>query len=426
MSDPLSISASIAGLITLADVIFIRLVKYGRSVKGAEKEIQDLTKEINLLSGILYSLSRLAKALDYELFDRNLRMHHVEACNGILAEIETKLNKMDKDSVKDRLMWPFSNRRIKEWLEELSTHKQSLNLALSANTMDAMLRLLAQEDRHAAETHFEVKETRKIVSRIYQDSERTKVLDYFLKYNPQQNYETSRRLRHPRTGLWLTRLPEFQHWLSTRNSRLWLKGIPGAGKTVLAASVIEAALGKGTDTIPSAFFFCDYKNIDTRKPETILGALVYQLAIQKETAYKRLEILYAELHPSNGLPREPNATSLERVLKDMTKMYDHVYLIVDGLDECGKLTDDVVEILSGISEDTDNVSMALLSRDEDHIRNRLEADFVPLEIAAHKEDITEYVTSEIAERTRNRRLRIDSAELKGEILHGLIDGAKGM
>ncbi|KAJ0163130.1 hypothetical protein CTA2_3479 [Colletotrichum tanaceti] len=426
MADPLSIAASIAGLVTLADIIFDRLVKYGRWVKNADKEIQDLAREINLLAGVLSSLSRLARALEDKSFDRNLRMHHIEACNGTLAEINNKLSKIVKDSIKDKLKWPFFARRIKGWLEELSTHKQNLNLALSANTMDAMLRLLAEEDRHAAETHIKVKETRQIVSRIQQDSERTKVLRYFLKYNPQQNYEMSRRLRHPRTGLWLTRLPEFQHWLSTPNSRLWLKGIPGAGKTVLAASVIEAALGKSTETTPSAFFFCDYKNTDTHKPEVILGALVYQLAIQKEEAYKRLQSFYKELHPPTGLPRAANVMSLERVLKDMIKMYAHVHLVVDGLDECGKLTDEVVVTLSGISEDTDNVSMALLSRDEDHIRDFLEADFISLEIAAHKEDITEYVTSEIAERTRNRRLRINSAELKGEILHGLIDGEKGM
>ncbi|GKT64046.1 ankyrin repeat protein [Colletotrichum tofieldiae] len=426
MSDPLSIAASIAGLITIADIVFGRLVKYGRSAKGAEKEIRELAKEINLLAGALNSLSRLAKNLEDESFDRNLRMHHIEACNETLAEIDKKLSKTDKDSMKDKLKWPFSARRVKEWLEELSQHKENINLALSANTMDAMLRLLAQEGRHAEEIHTEVKETRQIVSRIHQDSQRAKVLEYFLKYNPQQNYEMSRRLRHPRTGLWLTRLPQFQHWLSTPDSCLWLKGIPGAGKTVLAGSIIEAALGQSTEMTPLAFFFCDYKNAKTHSPEIILGSLVYQLAIQKEAAYRMLEQLYQELHPPKGLPRPASTRALERLLKDMVNIYDHVYMVVDGLDECGKLTEEVVEVLSDVSEDTNNVSMALLSRDENHIRDCLNTQFIPVEIAAHKEDITEYVTSEIEERIRNRKLRIDSTELKGEILHGLIDGAKGM
>ncbi|KZL87691.1 ankyrin repeat protein [Colletotrichum incanum] len=368
MSDPLSIAASIAGLITIADIVFGRLVKYGRSVKGAEKEIRELVKEINLLAA----------------------------------------------------------RRINEWLEELSQHKENINLALSANTMDAILRLLAQEGRHAEEIHAQVKETREIVSRIHQDSQRARVLEYFLKYNPQQNYEMSRRLRHPSTGLWLTRLPEFQHWLYTPDSRLWLKGIPGAGKTVLAGSIIEAALGQSTEMTPLAFFFCDYKNTNTHNPEVVLGSLVYQLAIQKEEAFNMLEQLYQELHPPRGLPRPASTRALERLVKDMVNMYDHVYMVVDGLDECGKLTEEVFEILSDVSEGTKNVSMALLSRDKDHIRDRLDSRFIPVEIIAHKEDITEYVASEIEERIRNRKLHIDSAELKREILHGLIDGAKGM
>lgn len=88
--------------------------------------------------------------------------------------------------------------------------------------------------------------------------------------------------------------------------------------------------------------------------------------------------------------------------------------------------DEVVESLSDISEDADNVSIALLSRDEDEIRSRLEGDFIPIEISAHKEDITEYVTAEIEERIRTQKLRIGSLGLKGEILQGLIEGAKGM
>ncbi|KAK1955947.1 ankyrin, partial [Colletotrichum sublineola] len=426
MSDPLSIAASIAGLVALADVVFGRVVKYGRGVKEAEKEIQELTKEVNLLAGALSSLSRLARTLEDELFDRNLRMHHIEACNETLADINKKMSKIDKNSIKDRLKWPFSTRRVKEWLEELSQHKENINLALSANTMDAMLRLLAQEGCHAEGIQTEVKETRQIVSRISQDLQRTNVLNYFLKYNPQQNYEMSRRLRHPRTGLWLTRLPEFQHWLSTPGSKLWLKGIPGAGKTVLAGSIIEAALQRSTEATPSTFFFCDYKNPTTHRPDAVLSALVYQLAIQKEAAYKMLEQLYQELHPLTGLPRDASTKALEQLLKTMASMYDHVYLVIDGLDECAEFTEEVIEVLSDISDDTENISMALISRDEDHIQHRLETDFVPIEIAAHKEDITEYVTSEIEERTRNRKLRIDSAELKGEILHGLVDGAKGM
>ncbi|CAI0650061.1 unnamed protein product [Colletotrichum noveboracense] len=234
------------------------------------------------------------------------------------------------------------------------------------------------------------------------------------------------RLRQSGTGIWLQKLQDFQHWLSEPGSRLWLKGIPGAGKTVLAGSIIESALKRSTEAIPSAFFFCDYKEADTHAIENILGALVYQLSIQKEDAYAMLERYYNELHPINGLPKQPTRKALQKLLRSILELFDHIYLVVDGLDECGKPTDEVVECLFDISEDADNVSIALLSRDEDEIRSRLEGSFTPIEIAAHKEDITEYVTAEIQERIRSRRLRISNLHLKGEILQGLIDGAKNM
>ncbi|KAI8182539.1 hypothetical protein KHU50_002365 [Colletotrichum sp. SAR 10_65] len=316
MADPLSIAASIAGLVGLADIVFARLVKFGRSVKNAEKEIQVLSREINILGGALNSLDRLAQVLKDDAFDGNLRIQNIDDCRETLKEINRKLEKLEATSslTKQKLMWPFTKDRVKEWLDELSQHKENINLALSANSLDAMLRILSQEDHHAMEILAEIKETRKITNRIHQDSERRKVLDFFLKYNPQKNYDMSIRLRQSGTGIWLQKLQDFQHWLSEPGSKLWLKGIPGAGKTCL---------------------------------------------------------------------------------------FD-------------------------ISEDADNVSIALLSRDEDEIRSRLEGSFTPVEIAAHKEDITEYVMAEIEERIRSRRLRISSLHLKGEILQGLIDGAGGM
>lgn len=272
----------------------------------------------------------------------------------------------------------------------------------------------------------EAKKTREIVTRIHQDSGRKDILNYFLPYNPQQNYEMSLSLRHPRTGLWLTRKPEFQTWLENTESALWLSGIPGAGKTVLAGTIIEEALKKSSEDVATAFFFCDYKDTRTQTADDVLCALAWQLAIQKEDAYCRLERYHREMHPERALERRPDVQGLQRVLKDMVKSFDHVYLILDGLDECGDNTDYVIDGILEIVECSDNISTTLLSRDEYNIRDRLEDDFTGVEIAAHTEDITEYVTSEIEKRISNKNLRIGDLGLKGEIFERLIDGAKGM
>ncbi|KAI1413171.1 ankyrin [Hypoxylon sp. FL1857] len=430
MADPLSISASIAGLVTLADVVFLRLMKYVKSAKNAAKETEELAREINVLGGALNSLSRLARSFDDEPADtKKFRMHHIEACSDILTNIQKKLKRFDSDSLKRKVTWPFQSGQVKELLEDLARHKQSVDLALSANSMDLLLRSLAREEnlqKATSEILASVEKTREITSRIRRDDDRQKVLKFFLRCNPQQNYEMSLKLRHPRTGLWLLQLPKLQIWLSTANEKLWFTGIPGAGKTVLAGTIIEAALARCNEHVAGAFFFCDYKDEDTHSPVNILSALAYQIAIQKEEAFLILEQCFGDLHPRHSLPRDPTVDGLERVIGQMIKLFDQVFIIVDGIDECGKHVVDILETLCFVSDDSENVSIALLSRDEPDIRDRLEDDFFCERVAAHTEDITEYVTAEIEERIRVGRLRIDDLELKGEIMQGLIDGAAGM
>ncbi|KAI2469788.1 ankyrin [Annulohypoxylon bovei var. microspora] len=430
MADPVSISASIAGLMTLADVVFLRLMKYVRSVKNAAKDVEDLAKEINTLGGALHSLSRLAQSFDDEPVDnRSFRIYHIEACNDILARIQKKLKKFDSDSLTKKVIWPFSSMRVKEFLDELTRHKQSVNLALTANSMDLLLRSLAREDdlqKTTSEILANVKKTQEITNRIGHDGQHEKVLKFFLRHNPQQNYAMSLKLRQPRTGLWLLRLPKFQTWLSTVDGKLWLTGIPGAGKTILAGTIIEASLGQCNDSVACAFFFCDYKDERTHSPTHILGALAYQIAIQKEEAYQILEQYHRDLHPDNGLPRDYTISGLERAIGEMIRLFDQVFFIVDGIDECGNLVEDVLETFCSISEDSDNISMALLSRDEPNIRDRLEDNFVCEKVAAHKEDIIEYVTAQIEERIRVGKLHIDDLTLKGKIMDDLVDGAAGM
>ncbi|KAI1079048.1 ankyrin [Whalleya microplaca] len=429
MADPLSITGSIAGVVTLAHEAFRLLTKYYKSAKDAPKEIKALVEEISLLGGALNSLTRLAWSFDDGLFDNSFRMHHIEGCREILSTIDKKLNNLDGSNLKQRAIWPFSSSRVKEMLAELSRHKDSIGLALEANSMELLLRSLARTedlDKITSEISKDTKKSREIISRIHQDSEREKVLGFFLRYNPQQNYDMSRKLRHHGTGLWLTHLPKFRTWLTKPREKLWLCGIPGAGKTVLAGTIIEEMLAQCNDSIAGAFFFCDYKNEKTQLPVNVLGALAYQIAIQKESAYTILERYYHDLRPMNRLPRDLTVTGLEKVLIDMIKLFDQVFIVVDGIDECGKHVDDVLEALSSISDRLDNLSMAFLSRDEPNIRDSLEEEFVCEEIAAHTEDVTEYVTSEIEERMRTKRLRIKDLKLKGDILQGLVDGANGM
>jgi hypothetical protein len=64
-------------------------------------------------------------------------------------------------------------------------------------------------------------------------SERRRMLDTIGPYDPSGHQNIAVKLRQPGTGVWFTEGPQFKTWLGTRNAKMWLYGIPGAGKTVL-------------------------------------------------------------------------------------------------------------------------------------------------------------------------------------------------
>lgn len=100
-------------------------------------------------------------------------------------------------------------------------------------------------------------------TRIAMNKDRQKLLGSFVPIDPRISHHMSRKLRHPATGVWLTESQEMNQWLATENAGLWIYGIPGAGKTVLASIVIEEALNAGETTTAVAFFYCDYKDTAT-------------------------------------------------------------------------------------------------------------------------------------------------------------------
>ena len=312
-------------------------------------------------------------------------------------------------------------------MAELSKHKTSMSSALSEDSMNGILRCLTLGNHIRASVSDalgEIRETRKITIRVQEDSEH-QMLCFFLKdVDPQYSYETSLGLRHPLAGM--LEMPAFKSWIDTPGAKHWLTGIPGAEKTVLASSIIEAALTRGSSKIAVAYFFCDYKSEKTHAVVNILGTLAFQLAIQRKEAYAVLAAYYKELHPPHRLSSNPTVSGLQNVLSKIIEHYDHCYIIVDGLDECTQTVDQVVQTIASWADDEEQVSIALLSRDESNIRFLLEGNYKRIEIAAHTRDVTEYVTAQIEERIRKGRFRVRDPRLKGEIVERLKDGACGM
>ncbi|KAI4161904.1 MAG: hypothetical protein LQ342_004470 [Letrouitia transgressa] len=435
MADPLSISASIVALVGLADEVFSRTYKYVKAVKSASKDILTLSSEIRALYGILSSLRLVVDQLEG---DWTTRAYHLHSChetldqmNGILARDDiTALQGQGLETVKRKLRWPFTKSEVKELLSKIEQHKITLGLALSVDSMSGLIRALSRQENIHGELrgiHNELRIRREAETRISIDERRQKVLESFSTIDPCRNLEISRNLRHPNTGLWLIESPEFKHWSANQNARLWLYGIPGAGKTVLASLLIDEVLQRSSHSAAVAYFFCDCKDAATQEPYNILGCLIQQLAKQDERSFKKIEQFYKTHGEGRKYPVEYDPEYLCRLLVEIAVGFDSAMIVIDGLDECGVNADRITELLESFKgeEQDGDLKIVLVSRDEYDIRKHL-VHYPKISIAAQNKDLRLYVDFEIEDRTRKKKLNIRNSELKELVRKRLVEGAEGM
>ncbi|KAJ3531214.1 hypothetical protein NM208_g8973 [Fusarium decemcellulare] len=442
MADPLSMAASIAGIISLADALYRHAYRFARTAIGAKEEVQLLANEVNAFSGVLRTLEALANELENsgQAFEPALQVDHLTQCRRLFEKIQARVTKAEDsfnsrsglEGISRQLKWPFSASETKDLLQQLSRCKDSITLATSADTMRNLQLCLMRQEQHG-DTLSKINESLRkveIQTGILVDSRKQLVLDFFMPpaVNPQARLDQSIKLRQPTTGEWLTQSFGFTEWLLTPGSRLWLNGIPGGGKTIIAGAIIQAAIRRsGTESdVSVAFFFCDYKQESTLTPVNILGSIVSQLAIQRDDTFELLQVYYDELHPARALNKSADPNELVGIITSMCDLLQQVIIVVDGLDECGDGIGDVLEMLSDLASYTSTTSIALLSRNDFEIKRVLEDNFKQIPIEAHTEDLDIYVRAEIERRIRAKRLDLQNLRIKDEIHNELVNRANGM
>ncbi|KAL8686523.1 MAG: hypothetical protein Q9218_007047, partial [Villophora microphyllina] len=395
MADPLSIATGIGGLLTLADVVFGRLFKYVQAAKGASKEMTALSSEVGALYGILSNLHLVSRQMGDQALNSASRVRHIDSCAQTLEKLQKILDKDSMSSTRSQavniikqLHWPFTSSEVKALLIEIERHKSTLGLALTADSLSGMLKSLSFQGAirdSVDQIKAELRQRYEADTRIALNAKRQSVLMSFGKCDPAKDQKTNIKLRQPGTGIWLVESQEFVHWTNTENAKLWLQGIPGAGKTVLASVVIEEALRTSNSNHAVAFFYCDYKDSATQTPRFILGSLLQQIAKQDEESFKKLQNFCDIRNPECKNDFEYDPQHLRDLISDVTLGFDRTTIIVDGLDECGVHSVEVTELLASLNlgDRKTTIKTLFLSRDEFDIRECLQ-DYVELAIVAKR------------------------------------------
>jgi hypothetical protein len=81
------------------------------------------------------------------------------------------------------------------------------------------------------------------------------------------------------TGQWLLGSGQFRTWVDQGNQTLFCPGIPGAGKTISAAIIIQELYTKFRNnlSVGIAYIYCNFRRQHEQKPVDLLVSLLKQL-----------------------------------------------------------------------------------------------------------------------------------------------------
>jgi len=160
MADPLSIAASIAGILSLAGAVIHKTYRYGSDVRGAPEDIASFLRELTVTTGLLAALKTLAESNSQaasQNLPRNGSLAAISGRNGALEACKRTLESISKamddhesqpppnkrqiiDRLTGRLKWPFQKERTKELVEQLGRQKGAFTLALLIDNSCVSLR----------------------------------------------------------------------------------------------------------------------------------------------------------------------------------------------------------------------------------------------------------------------------------------------
>jgi hypothetical protein len=237
-------------------------------------------------------------------------------------------------------------------------------------------------------------------------------------YGPQ--HSDFLKTRQSGTGRWFLDSAEYQTWLSARNQTLFCPGIPGAGKTILTAIVIDDLTTQflNDQSTGIAYIYCNFRRQNEQKVEDLLASLLKQLSQEQPALPDSVGILYNR-HKGKGT--RPSLDEISKALRSVAAEYSRVYFFIDALDECevyGCRTKFLAEIFD--LQGTCGVNIFATSRFIPQITERFKYSMT-MEIRACDEDVREYL--------RDRILQSESAILvpvSEEIQSGIIEAAGGM
>lgn len=197
----------------------------------------------------------------------------------------------------------------------------------------------------------------------------------------------------PGTGEWIRETDQFKQWhSSSTHGSIWIKAVPGAGKSVVAASMVDSLAHH--EQVPVLFHFYRHIVHTNRTARSLIRDWMAQLL---PYSYTLQATLWELVEAKTDLESISSDQLWKHVLTGMRSL-KRVYCVVDALDEMTPDSDFLSKLNSLSSSKPANVKLLLTSRPKQYLQRALqnpEVIHVQLEEELVKRDIATFVAQKV-------------------------------
>ena len=228
--------------------------------------------------------------------------------------------------------------------------------------------------------------------------------------------------RQQGTGQWFLNAFEVAQWLREPKGTLFCPGIPGSGKTMIAAIAVDHLLKTvQSSSIGVVYVYCNYKAQEEQSTSNLLAAILKQLVQTRSSLMEPVERLYVE---HDKQKTRPSVDEIFAALLYVLAKLSAVHVVIDAVDEC-RDSDGTRRIflakLHDLQAKTD-LRIMVTSRNIPDIIKEFKA-ALRLEIRASDEDVKRFVAGQVH---RLPRCIQRDAALQNLMQDKIIEAANGM
>lgn len=285
------------------------------------------------------------------------------------------------------IRWKFEKTELDEILSRIERLKSLINLALANDLFQ--LSLAIKSDLSKVDDIMVGIGAGVTTLQIEQQTEYRKEIEQWLSsHDFRSRHMEIFKGAQADTRQWLFDSSQFQHWMTVDRGTLWCPGIPGAGKTVTSAIIVNHLQSKFKDSnIAVTCLFCNYKDRQEQTAEGFMANLLKQLMQDRADISEAIKNLYVKRKKEF-----PTFEVLVEVFAAEMTHFSDVFVILDALDETMENNDIRTRLVSKL--DSLPIRLLVTSRHDAGIERTLKH-AQRLEIEATAEDVRTYVEARI-------------------------------